>query len=158
MLRVICWILNTKNIGLKLAPRWTKDKSGRVIWVLRGISDSTWGSDPDDGRSVSGYALYFMDALILWKSKTQGHVALSSAEAEYISVSELVKEILFVMKILETLNVYVELPIKIQIDNIGAIHMARNNIGGPGTRHVNFRYHFCRELHGKLIELVFVRS
>ena len=36
--------------------------------------------------------------------------------------------------------------------------MARNNASGPGARHVNFRYHFCRELHGTLIELIFVKS
>jgi uncharacterized protein (DUF1697 family) len=27
-----------------------------------------------------------------------------------------------------------------------------------GTRHVNHRYNYCREVHGSLIELIFVRS
>jgi uncharacterized protein (DUF1697 family) len=36
--------------------------------------------------------------------------------------------------------------------------MARNNASGPGTRHVNHRYNYCREVHGSLIELIFVRS
>ena len=36
--------------------------------------------------------------------------------------------------------------------------MARNNSSGTGTKHVNFRYHFCRELHGSVIELFFVKS
>ena len=44
------------------------------------------------------------------------------------------------------------------MDNIGAIQLVRNNVGGAGTRHVNVRYHYVRELHEKVIELVFVRS
>ena len=99
-----------------------------------------------------------MDTLISWNSKTQTCVTLSSTGAEYVSVRELVKAILYVLQILELLNINVQLPIKIFIDNVGAIFMARNNASGPGTRHLNFRYHFCRELHGSLIELIFVKS
>ena len=68
------------------------------------------------------------------------------------------KEVLFVLQLLELIEIQVVLPIKIFIDNIGTIYMARNNASGPGTRHVNFRYNFYRELHGRLIELIFIRS
>ena len=44
------------------------------------------------------------------------------------------------------------------MDNMGAIQMVRNNRGGSGTRHVNVRFHFVREMHGKLLELVYVGS
>jgi hypothetical protein len=94
-----------------------------------------------------------MGVLVAWRSKTQSHVTLSSAEAEYVSARELVKEIKFVMQILEHVNIQVELPIKIYIDNIGAIYMARNNAKGGATRHVNYRYNYCREVHGKLISV-----
>jgi len=158
MYRIINWVLHTKNVGLYMAPRWEVNNNGQIKWNLRGICDSTWGSDPNDGRSVSGYILYFMDVPIAWKSRTQSYVTLSSSEAEYVSVSELVKEIMFTLQILELLHIQVELPIKIYIDNIGAIFMARNNSSGPGTCHVNYRYNYCRELHGSLIELIFIRS
>ncbi len=96
---------------------------------------------------------------IAWKSKSQVLCTLSSAEAEYVSISELTKEILFAKQLLEDFGFKVKTPIKIYVDNIGAIHMARNNMGGAGTRHVNVRYHFVRELHEQgMIELIFVRS
>ena len=158
MYRIINWVLRHQDVGLKIEPTWEKDNDGKILWYLKGICDSTWGSDPDDGRSVSGYILYFMGVPISWKSKTQSHVTCSSAEAEYVSASELVKEIKFVTEILEHLNVLVELPVKVYIDNIGAIYMARNNAKSGATRHVNYRYNFCREVHGKLIELIFVKS
>ena len=55
-----------------------------------------------------------------------------------MSASELVKEIKFVMQILEHVGIQVELPTKAYIDNIGAIYMARNNAKGGATRHVNY--------------------
>ncbi len=138
--------------------QWNVDNDGNIIRNMVGICDSTWGSDPDDGRSVSSYILYFMGVPISWRSKTQSHVTLSSSEAEYVSLSELVKEIKFVLQITDHLNIHVQLPIKIHIDNVGAIFMARNNAKGGATRHVNYRYNYSREVHGKLIETVFIKT
>ena len=39
-------------------------------------------------------------------------------------------------------------------DNQGAINMVRNNASGAGTRHVNTRFHFVRELHDDIIMCV----
>lgn len=158
MYRVISWVLRTQNVGLKINPLWDKDTHGRITWELRGICDATWGSDTNDGRSIVGYILYFMDVPISWKSKTMSRVNLSSAEAEYVGMSKLVKEIHFVLKILEFLHIGVVLPVEVFIDNIGEIFMARNNSGSKNTRHVNMRYFYCQEVHGKMIRLTFVRS
>jgi len=158
MLRVIKWVVSTANHGLRIKPEVELDESGNIIWTLCGYCDSTWGSDPDDGKSVSGYIMYFMGVPIVWKSKTQRHVTLSSTEAEHCSSTELVKEMLYVKQILESLDIEVRLPMKIYIDNIGAIQMVRNNISNTGTRHMNIKLHFVRDLHGKVVEYEFVRS
>ena len=81
MFKVIRWVLATYNVGLHVCPKCETDDNGNIIWKLWGICDATLGSDSDDGHSVTGYALYFMDTLISWKSKTQTHVMLSSTEA-----------------------------------------------------------------------------
>ena len=99
-----------------------------------------------------------MNVPIAWKSRTQQGVVCSSTEAECISSSELVKEIKFVLQTLEHVGIEVELPVKVCIDNIGAIHMARNNASTKGTKHVNIKFHFTREVHGTMIELIFVRT
>ena len=158
MLRVIKWVVSTPNHGLRIKPEVDKDEQGNIIWTMYGYCDSTWGSDPDDGRSVCGYIMYFMGVPIVWKSKTQQHVTLSSSEAEHCSSTELVKEMLYVKQILESLDINVKLPMKIYIDNIGAIQMVRNNISNTGTRHMNIKLHFVRDLHGKIVEYEFVRS
>ena len=150
--------IENKNVGLRIKPTWRVKDDGTILWWLKAISDSTWGSDPIDGRSVAGYILYFMGVPISWKSKTMNGVKLSSTEAEYCAASEVVKEIKFVIQILENLGINVELPVKVYVDNIGAIHIARNNQSGTATRHINMRVNYVREVQGTLIELVFVRS
>ena len=44
---------------------------------------------------------------------------LSTTEAEYIALSEVVKEIIFIIQLLKTLNVKVEMPITMYLDNKG---------------------------------------
>ena len=86
-----------------MEPIYEVDHSGKIIWEMIGISDSTWGSDPDDGRSISGFIFYSMGVPISWRSKTQKGVTLSSPEIKYVAISELVKEIKYTLQVLETL-------------------------------------------------------
>ena len=47
-------------------------------------------------------------------------VVLSTTEAEYMALSEVVKELKFIVQLLQTMNITVELPITVHVDNIGA--------------------------------------
>ena len=59
---------------------------------LEGFSDSDWAGDKDDRKSTSGYLFKLWGGTICWKSRTQSLIALSSTEAEYISLTETTKE------------------------------------------------------------------
>ena len=85
-------------------------------------------------------------------------MTLSSSKDEYVSISKLVHEIKFVLQITDHINIQVQLPIKIHIDNVGAIFMDRNNAKTRATCDVNYRYNYWREFHGKLVETVFVKT
>jgi hypothetical protein len=61
---------------------------------------------------------------IAWKSKASNSVTLASTEAEYIALSEITKEIMFVKEVLETMGIGMKLPTIVQIDNVGAIYLA----------------------------------
>jgi hypothetical protein len=96
---------------------------------------------------------------ICWRSKGQKGVSLSIIEAEYVAMSEAVKEIRLVYYLLESLGISVKLPIIVRIDNNGAIFMAENASSGVRTRHIDTRYHFIREhIEDGFIEIVFVRT
>jgi hypothetical protein len=63
---------------------------------------------------------------IIWRSKQQKSVALSSSEAEFVVASEAVKEVIFVLQVLESMAIKVKTPVVVCVDNMGAIYMTEN--------------------------------
>ena len=154
MLRVIKFVLDTKLFCLKLNPIHESEE-----WDLVCYSDSDWAGDPENRISVTGFIIYLLGAPICWRSKGQKGVTLSSREAEYVAMSEAVKEIRFIFYLLKGMGVEVKLPIIVRCDNVGAIFMAENSSSGVRTRHVDTRYHFVREhVEDGFIKIVFVKS
>ena len=99
------------------------------------------------------------DCAVSWRSRGQKGVTLSSTEAEYVAVSEVATEILYIAKMLEFLDTDVQYPIIVNVDNIGAIYLATTAKTGSRTKHVDVRYHFVREYIEKgILKVVFVRS
>ncbi len=76
----------------------------RSIPILEAYSDSDWGTNPDHGRSITGYVIFMGGGPICWSSKTQKSVALSSCEAEYYALAEVIKELLWVVQFLTELG------------------------------------------------------
>ena len=56
---------------------------------------------------------------VAWKSKSMKSVVLSTTEAEYVAVSDVVKEIKFLYQMRRSMEIKVPLPIKVQVDNVG---------------------------------------
>jgi len=114
-------------------------------WELKAFSDSNYGGDRDSRRSVTGYVIYLLGVPLIWKSKSQRSVALSSTEAEYMAVSEVCADIMFLKQVLEFVGVSIQYPIEVHVDNVGAIFLANNATTGPRTRHIDIRYHYVRD-------------
>ena len=115
MYKLIRFVLSTKDYGLK----FKLIKSNK--WVLKVQSDSDFASDKETRISIFGYVIYFCGILIAWRSKGMKSVVLSTTEAEYMALSEVVKELKFIVQLLQTMNITVELPITVHVDNVGAI-------------------------------------
>ncbi|XP_060675877.1 secreted RxLR effector protein 161-like [Ziziphus jujuba] len=78
--RVLRYVKSTLDYGIEYIK-------GKQI-VLVGYFDSDWSGFMDDMKSTSGYAFSFGSGVFSWASVKQNCVALSTAEAEYISASE----------------------------------------------------------------------
>ena len=154
LLRTMKFVAGTAGKALVLAPEKVVDN----MWKIRGICDSAFAPDPDTRRSITGFGIYIMGCLVAWKSRSQRSVTLSSTEAEYVAMSELVQEIMFLKQILEFLKLKVKYPIIVNCDNVGAIFLAENATG-QRTKHVDIRYHYVREFVDEgVVKIVFVKS
>jgi ribonuclease HI len=70
-------------------------------WNLKVFCDSDWAGDPETRISVTGFIIYLQGAPVCWRSKAQKGVTLSSSEAEYVAISDALKEVKFLFKTLE---------------------------------------------------------
>ena len=113
---------------------------------LTGFSDSDWGASPD-GKSTSGYcfSLDNRGPLIAWRSCKQRVVALSSCEAEYIALTDAMKEGNFLRQLLADMTGSELKVVKLYADNQGAIALSKNPVHRKRSRHINIRYHFIRQ-------------
>ena len=86
-------------------------------------------------------------------------VVLSTTEAEYIAVSEVVKEIKFLYQLPIFMGIKLPLPIKIEVDNMGAIWLANNSGVSERTKHIDTRAHFVSSsVMDEVVSIEFVKS
>ena len=155
LLRTIKYVLDTKQKALM----YDTGNKIKTVWKLKAFCDSDFAGDKETRRSVSGYCIYLFDCLIAWKSKGQKHVTLSSTEAEYVAVSDVCCEIMFIRMILWFLGIKIELPIIVHCDNVGAIFLSYNAKISQRTKHVDTKYRYVGEwVEDGIIKIVFVRS
>ncbi len=155
MLYIIKYVLDTKDMGLKMEP--TRHQDGP--WKLICFSNSNYAGDADTRSSVSGYILYVRGVPVAWRSKAQRSVTLSSTEAEWVALSEAVKENIFVLELLEMLNIKVKLPIIVRVNNVGAVFMSGNKTTTSLANHVNIRTKYVNEYcEDGRIKITFVKS
>ena len=63
--------------------------------------DTALGADVDSSKSASGYIYTLGGTTMSWMSRLQKCVSLSSTEAEYVSIAEARKEMIWLADYLE---------------------------------------------------------
>ena len=111
---------------------------------MEGFIDADWASCIDDRRSYTGYAFLLAGAAILWGSKRQKTVALSSTEAEYMALSEGTKEAIYLQSFLQETGIKSSTT-KLYNDNQGAGQLIKNPVFHSRTKHIDIRHHFIRK-------------
>ena len=137
MYKVIRLVLSTRGHVLKFELRKDIKK-----WALKALSDSDFASDKETRISVFGYIIYLCGIPIAWRSKGMKSVLLSTREAEYMALSEVVKDLKSTVQLLQTMNIEVELPISVYVDNVGAIWISNKRTTSDRTKHIDTRTSF----------------
>ncbi len=154
ILYLVKYLKRTKNLGLKFKPN---PKQGFDCFCDADFSGN-WNkllapTDPSTAKSRSGWIILYAACPIIWASKLQSLVALSTTEAEYIAMSMALRDVIPIMELLEELkhrkfkvistepHVYC----KVFEDNSGALELAKLPKMRPRTKHINVCYHHFRE-------------
>ena len=150
--KILSYIAGTVDLGL-VYKRGSSD-------VLTVYADSSYAPKATDRRSVSGGLVMFCGAAIAWLSRTQRIVSLSSTEAEYIAVSDVLRETIFLRGVFQFIRPVEEIkPTKVFEDNQGAIMLAENPLSSARSKHIDVRYHHIRtQCSDRVIEIVHVPS
>ncbi|GJX99614.1 retrovirus-related pol polyprotein from transposon TNT 1-94 [Tanacetum coccineum] len=112
----------------------------------------------DTFKSTFGGAQFLGEKLVSWSSKKQDCTALSTAEAEYVSLSVCCAQVLWMRTQLTDYGFHFN-KIPIYCDSKSAIAISCNPVQHSRTKHIAFRYHFIKE-HVEMgtIELYFVKT
>ncbi|KAK9076575.1 hypothetical protein SSX86_004909 [Deinandra increscens subsp. villosa] len=141
--KAVKWILRylagTKDKGI-----WFGDGKIGTDKIL-GFVDSDFAKDLDKFRSITGYVFLLFGNLVSWRATLQGVVALSSTEAEYMALTEAMKEALWLTGFIKELGVNVG-ETCVNYDKQGAIALSKNGVFYERIKHINVRYHFIREM------------
>ena len=115
------------------------------------FSDADYAGDWITGRSTTGLVSLYACGAVVWSSRQQRSVALSSTEAEYMAASDGAKDCVWLSKLFKSLTGFEECPV-LFCDNQSAIALSKNSSFHQRTKHINVRYHFIRDLcdRGKL--------
>ncbi|GJW98882.1 uncharacterized mitochondrial protein-like protein [Tanacetum coccineum] len=131
------YLLNSPGQGILLAHH-SKVK-------LTAYCDSDWASCPMTRRSTTGYCILLGNSPISWKSKKQGVVSRSSAEAEYMAMAITCCEVTWLLSLLKDLGIKDLHPVTLHCDNQAAIHIAANPVFHARTKHIEVDCHYVRD-------------
>lgn len=131
---VIHYLKGTADMALT----FSNTDEGLVAYV-----DADWASQPHR-HSMLGYVIMLNGGPMAWSARKQPIIALSMAGAEYIALTSVAREVLYLQLLLDKLYQIIDLPTPIQCDNQAAITMASNNKFQSCTKHIDLRFHFVR--------------
>ena len=130
---------------------------------MEAYTDSDFGACLSTRRSVSGAVLMLAKGIISWHSRMQEVTASGTSEAEYVALSEVVKEVLF----LEQVQEFMEPSIKVGGVNVfednegghGAVKLATNKHASRRTKHIDVEHHLVSDVSdARKVTVAYMRS
>nr|GEX74445.1 putative ribonuclease H-like domain-containing protein [Tanacetum cinerariifolium] len=148
--RIFRCLWGNVNTGL-----WYTKDSG---FELTGFSDADYAGCKDTFKSTSGGAQFLGEKLVSCSLKKQDCMTLSTAEAEYVSLSACCAQVLWMRTQLMDYGFHFN-KILFYCDSKSAISISCNPVQYSRTKHIAARYHFIKEHVKKgTIELYFVKT
>ena len=153
VMKILQYLLHTKEWGIMYGGH----ECGLCI---EACANSDFGACLDPRRSVSGAVLMLAKGAISWHSRVQEVTASGTSEAEYVALSEVVKEVLFLRHVQEFMGLSMRVgAVDVFEDNEGAIKLATNKHASRRTKHIDVEHHLVRDASdARKVRVEYVRS
>ena len=113
---------------------------------MEAYTDSDFGACLDTRRLISGSVLMLAKGTISWHSRMQEVTASGTSEAEYVALSEVVKEVLFLRQVQEFMKPTMRVgAVNVFEDNEGAIKLATNKHASRRTKYIDVKHHLVKD-------------
>lgn len=107
--------------------------------------DASFAGGMNGCKSRTGYVVLINGAPVAWRSSLQPLIAHSTAESEYIALSDAARDAVYIKRLIEAMGGTLSGPIIMYEDNQTAMTMARE-VTTKRSKHVDIKYHHIREL------------
>lgn len=121
--------------------------------LLEAFSDADYANDVSTRRSTTGYTITLGGSTICWRTRRQRSVALSTTEAEYMSISDCAKHVVWFRRLLFILTHSPMAPTSVHLpptsffnDNNGAVFLSQEAALNSRSKHIDIRHHYIRDL------------
>lgn len=138
--RTVRYLKGTADMKLRLSS--SGDSSGLV-----GFADADWAECRTDRKSNSGYVFQYCGGTISWACRKQTCVSLSTAEAEFVALSEASQEAVWLQRLLEDLGEKTN--ILLYEDNQSCLKMLDAEKFSNRTKHISTKFHYAKDLKTK---------
>lgn len=116
--------------------------------------------------SRTGYVVLYANCPIIWCSKLQTEISLSTTEAEYIALSQSLRDVIPLIGLLKELQEILEFTSTVPTvhctvfeDNKGCIDLVNAPRMRPRTKHIALKYHHFRSfVADKTISIQYVET
>ena len=164
--RIVRYLVGTKDKGLIFTP----DPSVGIECHVDADFSGNWckddSEDPSSVLSRTGFVISYGRCPLIWMSKLQTEIALSTTEAEYIALSQSLREIIPLMGLLKEIKEHFHLndnlpEIKCSIfeDNNSCIALAKAPRMNPRTKYIALKYHHFRSyVSSKLVSIHYIAT
>jgi hypothetical protein len=151
--RILRYLKGTLNYGLKFIAG-SSDLGTAKVEIY---SDANWAEDKDTRKSRSGMVVMINGTPVIWHSRVQPIIAMSTCESELIALCECIKEALWLRNFLSELNISTDGPIPLFVDNQSAIALAKDPVSNNRSKHIDLRYKFlCRHVRKNVVKPIYV--
>ena len=134
------YLKRTRTLGLKFKPNPSKGFKDYVDADFSGLWNRIEApTDPSTAKSRAGWIIFYAGCPIIWASRLQTQVSLSTTEAEYIALSMSLRDVIPALELVTEVTSH---GCKVLCSEP---ELARLPKFRPRTKHINVAWHHFRD-------------